>query len=92
MTCRHCKREMRIYGRGLCYTCFTTRSIRVMYPRGSHGGIANVKRGDGVDNARRPASCPTSAQPGSVEKIAVMQWRAAMGEEVFHPQDYVERS
>ncbi len=34
-----------------------------------------------------PPDIPTSAQPGSEEKIAVMESRAAKGQQVFHPKD-----
>jgi hypothetical protein len=30
---------------------------------------------------------PTSAEPGSAEKIAVLAQRAARGEPLFHPRD-----
>jgi transposase len=34
-----------------------------------------------------PPDIPTNAQPGSEEKIAVMESRAAKGKQVFHPED-----
>jgi hypothetical protein len=39
-----------------------------------------------VGDRRLPAS-PTDAVPGSSEKIAVMEERAARGEAIFHPDD-----
>jgi hypothetical protein len=35
----------------------------------------------------RPAATPTHARPGSPEKIAVLEARAAAGEALFHPDD-----
>jgi transposase len=34
-----------------------------------------------------PPDIPTNAPPGSEEKIAVMESRAAKGQQVFHPED-----
>jgi transposase len=34
-----------------------------------------------------PPDIPTNAHPGSEEKIAVMESRAANGQQIFHPED-----
>jgi hypothetical protein len=34
-----------------------------------------------------PPDIPTNAPPGSEEKIAVMESRAAKGQQIFHPED-----
>lgn len=47
-----------------------------------------ARRGPGVGRFRcRPASSPTSALPGSEEKIRVFEERVARGEDIFHPDD-----
>jgi hypothetical protein len=35
----------------------------------------------------RPLGVPTSAPPGSARKVRVLAFRAAMGLELFHPDD-----
>lgn len=82
--CVHCKESLRSRPRGLCWTCYYTPSIRALYPVTSkyhQHGEAN-----GYRNSRLP-KCPTSARPGSEEKIMVMIARVQRGEGIFHPED-----
>jgi len=45
--------------------------------------------GDDRDFSPRPAAEPTTARPGTPEKIEVMAARLQRGEEIFHPDDPV---
>jgi hypothetical protein len=55
-----------------------------MFDRLFGGGAAAV-----AYDARgaRPLPVPTSAPPGSARKVRVLAFRAAMGLELFHPDD-----
>jgi hypothetical protein len=52
-----------------------------LYPPTSKVGIGAAPR------RVRPALQPTSARPGSPEKISVLADRAALGQELWHPND-----
>jgi hypothetical protein len=72
--------------RGLCYFCYFDPKIRKRYPR-----LDSIfaRRGSSVEGGKGivPARAPTTALPGSEEKIRVMQERAAAGQTIFHPGD-----
>lgn len=53
------------------------------------GKRANLLREIETGQRPRPASRPTSARPGSPQKIAVLRERFENGEELFHPQDAI---
>lgn len=91
--CLHCKHWAASTARGLCRRCFDNLDIREQYPhygtRQHVGDLARFgRRGTGNGNAK---SClpdaPTSAEPGSPEKIQIMQERARRRESLFHPLD-----
>ena len=47
-----------------------------------------LQRGSGAGNRKvKPAPFPTNALPGSLEKILVLTQRAALGQELWHPDD-----
>lgn len=86
MRCRHCRRARVCRPRGLCWQCFYTPAIRELYPANAKYTIQGF--GLNVQDAKLP-SRPTQALPGSPEKIAVMQQRARLGQELFHPLDVI---
>lgn len=79
--CRHCHQLAWLKPRKLCYTCYETQWIRDLYPP-----KFTVRKAGAIT----PASAPTSARPGSEEKIRVMTERYARNEAIFHPQDAKE--
>src|SRR5689334_9621561 len=84
MMCRHCERVKSNRPRGLCWSCYYTPGVREMYPSTSKF----ARRGVGDFNgAARLAAQPTSAPPGSPEKVAILEQRARLGLSLWHPQD-----
>ena len=81
LTCRHCRRMHVSRPKGLCWRCSESKAIRERYP------AAGYARYD--DHYRKPPlpALPTSAGPGSEEKIAVMAQRFAHEEQLFSPDD-----
>jgi hypothetical protein len=81
-TCRHCNFRSANRSRGLCYTCFYVPGVKDMYPSTSKYARRGVTTG---------GSCaplvPTTAPPGTPEKLLVMEHRAAQGQAIFHPFD-----
>jgi hypothetical protein len=84
MICRHCRIGKVSRPRGLCWNCYYQPSVRGLYPSTNKYGW----RGPSVALLRaKPALQPTSAPPGSPEKIFVLAARAASGQELWHPDD-----
>lgn len=83
--CRHCGGPWTSNRpRGLCWTCYYAPGVRERYPSTS----PYARRGVGNLTGRRPLPAdPTGAVPGSPEKVAAMEARAARGEQLFHPAD-----
>lgn len=53
-------------------------------------GLGKTERvGLGIDDPAAPPSRPTEERPGSPAKIAVLAARCAVGEELWHPEDWV---
>lgn len=83
--CVHCKRNKGVQGGGLCSGCWRRPEIRLLHPanaKHSARGLVAGNRAAPLDEE------PTMAIPGSVEKQAVMAWRAEQGLAIFHPRDY----
>lgn len=81
--CRHCRKGTVNRPLGLCWGCYYAPGVRALYPSTSKyakRGIANFS-GD----ARMPE--PTTAPPGTPDKVAVMETRAKQGQAIFHPAD-----
>lgn len=79
--CVHCSQVRQVRCRRLCSTCHADLKIRVRYP---------VLRGHGGRDLVRPTPRrlgPTTALPGSDEKIRLMAARAAANVPLFHPFD-----
>src|SRR6266446_4129850 len=84
MLCRNCQKASVSRPRGLCWGCYYRPGIRELYPSTSK----YARRGIGNGNIRSSLpTFPTPALPGSAEKIAVLQQRVLMRQELFHPGD-----
>jgi hypothetical protein len=84
MMCRHCNRAHSNRPRGLCWSCYYTAGVRDQYPSTSKF----ARRGVTDFNGRiHLPSGPTSAMPGTREKVAILEQRAARGEALWHPAD-----
>ncbi len=92
--CIHCKRNSGCRPRGLCTTCYRKPDILSLYPIASkyaRRGLAGGTRWRTEPDSLPLPPEPTSAIPGSLEKMLVMQNRALQGYSIFHPLDYVDR-
>ncbi len=84
MMCRHCQRVRSNRPRGLCWSCYYTPGVRAKYPSTSKF----ARRGVGDFNGRAAVAVrPTSAIPGTPEKVAVLEERARLGLSLWHPHD-----
>jgi hypothetical protein len=82
--CRHCHKNRVARPRGLCQKCFYAPGVRDLYPL---SGSKFARRGHGCEPTGRLADEPTTHKPGTAEKAAVLQARAAAGVSLFHPHD-----
>lgn len=83
--CRHCGNPKTCRPRGLCWPCYYAPGVKEQYPITSKYARRGVGSGGG-SNSPLPAE-PTTAPPGTAEKLAVMTERAARGESLHHPLD-----
>jgi hypothetical protein len=84
MTCRHCHKAPVNRPRGLCWSCYYTAGVRDLYPSTSKF----ARRGVGNFCGRAaPAAGPTAALPGSPEKVAILEERARLRQDLWHPRD-----
>jgi hypothetical protein len=82
--CRHCRRGKVARPRGLCWNCYYEPGVRELYP----AAIKYQWRGPGVGRRHSlPPPFPTSAAPGSPEKILVLTQRLEQGFDLWHPDD-----
>ena len=84
MLCRHCHRVRPNRPRGLCWSCYYKPGVRDQYPSTSkyaHRGISDFN-----GRVDLPAG-PTSALPGTPEKVAVLAERARLRQSLWHPND-----
>jgi hypothetical protein len=79
--CRHCLRAPVNRPRGLCWKCFYTPDVRVLYPSKVRHGVR-----DGYGH-RPPPPEPTQAWPGTPEKVDVLCRRAEQRCQLWHPRD-----
>jgi hypothetical protein len=79
--CVHCGRGSVSRPRNLCWTCYYTPGVKDQHPSTS----IYAKRGV-VTNGSKPCK-PTTALPGTPEKLAVLEQRAENGEALWHPRD-----
>lgn len=85
--CRNCRdpRKKVNRPRGLCWDCYYSPGVRDRFVSVSgrgRRGVGNITRG-----GFKLAPTPTPAAPGTEEKLAVMEARAAAGFAIFHPAD-----
>jgi hypothetical protein len=69
---------------GLCASCYRSSDNRAAYP-------SQAVRGRGLTETGR-ACGPTTANPGSEEKIRVMIERLELGQPLFHDDDPFEHT
>ena len=82
--CRHCSKSKVNRPRGLCWSCYYTPGVKELYPSTSK----YARRGVGNFTGSAPLpSAPTTAAPGTPEKLAVLEQRAKMKQAIFHPAD-----
>ncbi|MFO0806061.1 MAG: hypothetical protein U0791_23395 [Gemmataceae bacterium] len=85
--CRHCRDPRKAVNRprGLCWNCFYSPGVRERFPSTSK----YARRGIGNLGHCLPglAAVPTTAAPGTPEKLSVMEARAEAGLAIFHPAD-----
>lgn len=79
--CRHCSRHVCCRSRGLCSRCWNVSTVRLLFPATGNTGRRGVTKTSG----RMPR--PTAALPGTPEKVAVLESRAAAGQRLHHPRD-----
>jgi hypothetical protein len=84
MLCRHCQRVRANRPRGLCWSCYYTPGLREKYPSTSKFARRGV---DDFNGEPQLPATPTSAPPGSAEKVAVLMERAHLGLALWHPLD-----
>ncbi len=82
--CRHCNRSKVNRPRGLCWSCYYTPGVKDKFPSTSKYARRGV--GNFSGNAPLPP-IPTTAAPGTPEKLAVIELRARMKQALFHPAD-----
>ena len=83
MLCRHCQKVKSNRPRGLCWSCYYKPGVRELYPSTSKFARRGVVDFNG--RARMPE--PTNALPGTPEKVAVLELRARLGQQLWHPLD-----
>jgi hypothetical protein len=81
--CRHCGCRVVTRPRGLCWTCYYLPGVRDRYE------TIGIYARRGVANGYRHGTMPepTTALPGTAEKVAVLEQRAAVGQALWHPSD-----
>ena len=83
--CRHCGLNPAGRPRGLCWGCYYRPGVRDLYGPLSKFGRRGI--GAGKLAPRRRPPYPTTARPGSAEKVRVLEERAAAGHLLWHPLD-----
>jgi hypothetical protein len=82
--CRHCKRAKVNRPRGLCWSCYYTAGVRAKYPSTSK----YARRGLAVNTVSTvQPPVPTTAAPGTPEKLKVMEMRIRNKQALWHPLD-----
>lgn len=82
--CKHCGKSKVNRPRGLCWTCYYTPGVKDQHPSTSK----YARRGVGNFNGNAPIPCePTTAAPGTIEKMQVLEYRAKNKQALWHPLD-----
>ena len=82
--CRHCGRAKVNRPRGLCWSCYYTSGVRDRYP--STSKYARQGEGNFFGGTAQPP-VPTTAAPGTPEKMAVLEYRLKHKLALWHPLD-----
>ena len=82
--CRNCSKCKVNRPRGLCWSCYYTPGVKEMFPSTSKYARRGI--GNFTGNAPLPEA-PTTAVPGTPEKLAILELRAKMKRAIFHPAD-----
>lgn len=83
--CVHCKLRAGCRRAGLCQQCFEAPAVRALYPPKN---AKYSRHGNGTGKQSHPLpDMPTTAPPGSPEKVAVLEARAKAGTQLFHSLD-----
>ena len=82
--CRHCGQRPQGRARGLCHSCYFKPHIRCRYP--AQGQLTAQGMVNSCSSAPLAAE-PTTALPGTKQKVRVMAERAHRREQLFHPAD-----
>lgn len=95
--CVNCRYRAANKRGGLCIACRRVPSVALRYaalkpgPKGRRnayaGDLGSVNHPGTLAAERKPAAAPTSAMPGSAEKIQVLTERCVAGQELWHPGD-----
>ena len=84
VVCRNCKSGKVNRPRGLCWSCYYTPGVKEQFPSTSK----YARRGVGNFNGNAPLpAIPTTAAPGSPEKLEVLAMRAKLKQSIWHPLD-----
>jgi hypothetical protein len=84
MLCRHCQRSNVNRPRGLCWSCYYNPAVRTRFPSTSKFARRGILDFEGVPTSSPE---PTTALPGTPEKVAVLERRARLGQALWHPLD-----
>lgn len=84
LRCRHCRLGSVSRPRGLCWSCYYSPGVRALHPSTSKFARRGV--GNFCGRGAQPHA-PTAALPGTPEKVAVLEERARMRQELWHPDD-----
>jgi hypothetical protein len=83
--CVRCGRVKHLRPRDLCFICYYIPGVREQY---QERPARQARTGLGTGKAPRKRSpSPTDALPGTPEKVAVLEQRAAAGLLLWHPAD-----
>ena len=83
MLCRHCQHAVISRPRQLCWSCYYAPGVRDQYPSTSK----YARRGEGNFTEAGRECEPTTAPPGTPEKMEVLAQRARMRQRLWHPMD-----
>jgi hypothetical protein len=84
--CRHCHESIISRPRKLCWACYHDDEVRPLYG-GRETRFSRKGHGADITGGFKLARHPTSALPGSKEKVRVMETRARQGVCLWHPGD-----
>ena len=75
--------------RGLCWACYYQPRVRDLYRGVNEAGERSIEGHRNLNLARPLPPEPTQAQPGSEEKVRVLEQRRRDGYALWHPDDFV---